>query len=171
MPRTVIAIALQQPDDARGRPESITSDKDKYLKIFDEAFNRDLYVTCVLLDRQVTGYLSKQDTLGRDEKRDVRYYLGMMTASNLAQTAHPSVDKLATLVPQCIPPIDESILDSECEMVVKEYRALVEQLRQQRVANPNDKVGKGTALRAALLDNLDARYPSGEHGHEKRTAA
>lgn len=129
--KAVIAVALQQPDDARGRPESLTNNKHKYPKIFNESVNRDMYVTCVLLDRQVQEYLSRQTNLIKDEQRDVRYYVEMMLASELAKTAHPTSDEIAALVPQCIGPIAPDTLKMITDSVLVEYRTLVGLLKAQ----------------------------------------
>lgn len=44
--RTVIAILLQRPDDARARPQSLLNNNTQYNSIFNDNHDRDVYVAC-----------------------------------------------------------------------------------------------------------------------------
>lgn len=55
--QAVMALAFRWPDDARARPQSWLRDETSYGRLFNESYNRDLYATCILLDRQVANFL------------------------------------------------------------------------------------------------------------------
>jgi len=58
MAQAVMAIVLQKPDQARGRPETYV--KDHASEVFDPTVDRDLFAACILLDRQVVEFLQTQ---------------------------------------------------------------------------------------------------------------
>jgi hypothetical protein len=160
--RPVIAIVLRRPDDARARPQTLTNKEDTYTQIFNDTFNRDVYVTCILLDRQVSEYLSKQDALDKDERGDIKYYVDMAVACRLAETAKPTPDNIAALAKQCASPIAEEIMNAACQEVITIYRELVVRLSTLGQMGAGDKVAKGTELRTRLIALLEARYPEPE---------
>jgi hypothetical protein len=103
MAQAVMAVALQKPDQARGRPETYV--KDHTAEVFDTAIDRDLYAACVLLDRQVIEFLQTQG-LESDELRDIRYYVSMLVGTewNLASRTADSIAKAIAAVVKPIPP-------------------------------------------------------------------
>ena len=60
MAQAVMAIVLQKPDQARGRPETYV--KDHAADVFDPSVDRDLFAACILLDRQVIDFLQLTGT-------------------------------------------------------------------------------------------------------------
>jgi hypothetical protein len=103
MAQAVMAIALQKPDQSRGRPESYV--KDHTAEVFDTAVDRDLYASCILLDRQVIEFLQTQ-ALESDEMRDIRYYVSMLVGTewNIASRTPDSIAKAIAAVVKPIPP-------------------------------------------------------------------
>lgn len=100
--QAVMAIALQKPDQARGRPETYV--KNHTAEVFDTTVDRDLYAACVLLDRQVIDFLQTQG-LDSDEVRDIRYYVSMLVGTewNLASRTADSIAKAIAAVVKPIP--------------------------------------------------------------------
>jgi len=163
--RSVIAILLRQPDEARGRPQTLVNKQTIYEIIFNERYNPELYVTCILLDRKVEEYLGNRTDISKDERRDARFYMDTLVACELTQSAEPAPDKLAALVQTLVEPISEQIMSAACQEVLTTYRALVKKLLAKRVLGAGDKVAKGTELRTKLLAALAARYPApAKHG-------
>lgn len=154
--RAVIAIVLQQADDARARPQSLTNNKDKYLQVFNDSFNREVFVACVLLDREFDAYLDTRDDLAKDERRDVRYYLDTWLACELSRKARPTSDDIAALVPILVGPI---LMESATQQVIDMYRGLVKEFTDQGVAGAADKVAKGSDFNIKLLATLVERFP------------
>jgi hypothetical protein len=146
--RSVIAILLQEPDNARARPQSLLNREESYKRIFDNAYNRDLFVSCILIDRQVHEYLKSRDDLSRDERRDIRYYVDMLTAAELTKTSSPLPVKLATATQAVVSQIPLSILDIVSKSVLGEYKEL----------GGTDKVAKAPDLRLRLVAKLREQY-------------
>lgn len=154
--RAVIAIVLQQANNARARPQSLTNDKDKYPQVFNDAFNRDVFVACILLDRQVDAYLDSREDITSDERRDTRYYVDMWLASELTGKANPTPDAIAALVPRLVTPI---LMESAVEQVLSLYRESVAALVARGVPGAADKVAKGPDFNLLLLAAIAARFP------------
>ena len=120
--QAVMAIALRKPDDARARPGNILRDEHSYGKLFDDGCNRDVYATCILLDRAVFAFLNEQD-ITREVRRDVRYCVDALVACRMAGTSTPSIDELAALATQC-KSIDNATLQECVNLVVAAYQSL-----------------------------------------------
>jgi AIPR protein len=138
--QSLMAALLQRPSDARARPQSLLNNASTYAQIFDETYNRDVYATCILLDRQVDEFLS-QSSLSRDEKRDIRYYVSMLTACDLTKSPKPSVSQLVSVIDACKTPIGNSVLTTYKDIALKAYKRL----------GGTDKVAKGSDLQKRLL--------------------
>ncbi|MHB8539453.1 MAG: AIPR family protein [Candidatus Acidiferrales bacterium] len=120
MAQAVMAIVLQKPDQARGRPETYV--KDHTLDVFDTTIDRDLYAACILLDRQVIEFLQAQ-ALQSDEVRDIRYYVSMLVGTewNLASRSPDSIAKAITAV---VKPISVTNLDKATDKARQVYKNL-----------------------------------------------
>jgi AIPR protein len=59
--QAVIAILLQRPDDARARPGPLRKREETYRQIFEENHNRDIFVSSILIDRQVLSFSRESD--------------------------------------------------------------------------------------------------------------
>lgn len=120
MAQAVMAIALQKPDQARGRPESYV--KDHPAEVFDPNSDRDLYAACILLDRQVVEFLQAQG-LQPDEVRDIRYYVSMLVGTewNLASR---TADSIAKAIAAVVKPIAVTTLKKAMGKAMKAYKDL-----------------------------------------------
>ena len=122
MAQAVMAIALQKPDQARGRPETYV--KDHAGEVFDAKVERDLYAACILLDRQVHEFLQEQE-LTSDARRDIRYYVSMLVGTkwDLRSRAADSVNKAVT---ELVKPIHVATLKKAMNKALKAYAELGE---------------------------------------------
>ncbi len=139
--QAVMATLLQRPSDARARPQTLLNDSTTYDQIFNESYTRDMYAACVLLDRQVDDFL-RQSSLTRDEKRDIRYYLTMLMACELTESAKPDAAALAAVLQECSKPIDTNLLSKHTNTALKAYKKL----------GGTDKVAKGSELQKRLIN-------------------
>ncbi len=137
MAQAVIAIALQRPDQSRGRPETYV--KDHTAEVFDTTIDRDLYAACILLDRQVIEFLQTQG-LESDVVRDIRYYVSMLVGIewNLASRSPDSISKAISAV---VKPIPEATLKAAMERAIKAYESL----------GANDVIAKSYEMTKAVL--------------------
>jgi hypothetical protein len=111
MAQAVMAIVLQKPDQARGRPETYV--KDHAADVFDLNVDRDLYAACILLDRQVVAYLQGQG-LESDEVRDIRYYVSMLIGTDW-NLASRKPDAIAKGIAAAVKPIPVATLKKATE--------------------------------------------------------
>ena len=118
--QAVIAIALQRPDQSRGRPETFV--KDHTAEVFDTTVDRDLYAACILLDRQVIDYLKTQ-ALESDEIRDIRYYVSMLVGKQW-NIASRSPEVIANAIAAVVKPISVAILKTATDQAMKAYKKL-----------------------------------------------
>ena len=149
--RAVIAIVLRRPNDARARPQTLLNKPDTYTQIFNEEYNRELYVACILLDRQVEKYLDSLGKINRDARRDIRYYVGMCVACGLVKNSIPTPQEIAGILPSVVSSIPEDQLGTTCQEVLSQYQDL----------GGDDKVAKGTELNAKLASHLNKLFSPG----------
>ncbi len=145
-----IAVLLQEPDNARARPQTVLKDDDKYGLLFDEANNRDVYAACILLDRQVATFLLLGTHYSREIRRDIRYYVDMVVSCALTGKAKPTAAELASVVSLCVNPISDGSLNDASEIVYETFEEL----------GGTDTIAKSVTLRNALLDLLRSKYPN-----------
>jgi hypothetical protein len=145
--RAVIAIVLGQPNDARGSPMRILKNEESYKQVFSEQYNRDLYVVCILIQRQIDDFITSNARVYPDTKTDIKYYLSLCVACELTRSAAPDVKSLCALLPTVVKPIDKSLMNGALQRVMNIYERL----------GANDKVAKGPEMRAELLTALKKR--------------
>ena len=97
MAQAIMAIVLQRPNDARGRPQKLLNQEGMYEKIFDTQVDRDLYVVCALLDRQVGEFVELQFGISIEDRRDTKYYVEMWLAATALKKAIPTPSDIASL--------------------------------------------------------------------------
>lgn len=115
-------------------------EEETYNQVFDESYNRDLYVACILIDRQVQNYLKVKSGLPNDVRRDIQYYVEMLVAGRLAKKATLDAQDVVGLFPASQSDISEEILAWACQTALKTYNDL----------GGTDKVSKGSDLVAKL---------------------
>jgi hypothetical protein len=138
--QAVMATLLRKPDDARARPGTVINNEKEYPAIFNDKYNRDLYVACILLDRQVQKYLNGREDLSLDVKRNIRYYVEMWVMCDLAKKAEPSHEDVAKLIPLLNPLPDEQVA-KVVETVLSVFVSL----------GASDKVSKGVEFKSKLF--------------------
>lgn len=153
MGQAIMSILLQRPDDARARPATALGKTDVYGKIFSESYDLNVYVMCMLLDRQVEDFLDglvKSKTIKPDVRRNLKYYENMVVACELCKASRPSAKLLADNVGLVTVPIDQKILKAAHESVLASYQKLGE----------TDKDAKGPYLKEIILKELAGKYPA-----------
>jgi hypothetical protein len=119
--QTIIAAVLQKPNDARGRPMTILSTNDGYDSVFNVKAPRDMFLACILLDRQVVAYLESQDDISRDVRNDIRFYMDTWLASHLTEKKRPTPPEIAAHAGMVKAALPVKILDECLGAVSKLY--------------------------------------------------
>lgn len=120
MAQAAMAIVLQKPDQARGRPETYV--KDHAAEVFDPSVDRDLFAVCILLDRQVVEFLQTQG-LASDEIRDIRYYVSMLVGTEWT-LANRKSDSITKAIAAVVKPIPSATLKKAMDKAMKAYKSL-----------------------------------------------
>ncbi|MBR0867637.1 AIPR family protein [Bradyrhizobium diazoefficiens] len=151
--RAVMALLLQQPNNAYATPSRVL--KSDYTRIFNESHNRDMFITSILICRQVESYLTDRTDL-KQWKSVLRYFVSMAVACTYLKKASPPTDKeLAALLPLAskafIPPLFAELTT----MAMKTYTEL----------GGTESVAKGPEMRAEILKQLAFKLtPQGSLG-------
>jgi hypothetical protein len=146
--RAVMAILLQQPNNAYATPSRVLKAKESYEQIFNETHNRDMFVVCISIQRHIDKYLVGRGDL-KDVRSIIRYYVSMATTCLLLNKADPPTDKqLAKLLPGIISPMDETMLARCSDLVLDVYKVL----------GGNETVAKGPEMRTTILQRLKAQF-------------
>jgi hypothetical protein len=151
--RAVMALLLQQPNNAYATPGRVL--KSDYESVFDENYNRDMFLACMLIHRQADKHLASRDDL-KSIRSIIRYYVSMVTACTLLKKADPPSDRnLASLLPQAAKLIDTKIIDGGIDRVLAAYKKHGE----------TETAAKGPEMRGTILKQLKADFaPKGGLG-------
>jgi hypothetical protein len=154
--RSVIAILLLRPDDAYARPSKILKNEESYKLVFDTGHNRDLFVVCVLIQRQVDKFLTSLGDTVKDKRSIIKFYVAMAVAcSLLRKTSKLTAAELAALAPVVNKPLDPALLKHCCDLTVATYVK----------SGDTEAVAKGTDMRDSILNRLGAEFaPATELG-------
>lgn len=144
--QSVMAIALQQPNDARARPSSLLKRDADYETVFNHDYPVALYLACANLMKIVDKEI-RADKYGMDQKdqTNVRFYVAMYAACLATQDASPNPAKIAGIV---MSSVTDVILGEAMNQVVKAYAIL----------GASDQAAKGPALLIQLKTELSKRF-------------
>ncbi len=145
--QSVMAIVLHKPDDARARPMTVLGRPESYDQIFDVNVNRDLFLACILLDRQVVAYLASRPDLNRDERNDIRYYVDLWLAGVLAKSAKPNKNEIAGILAKVKNILSVDMLRQSTDAVYTVYKS----------HGGNDVAAKGSEMKDAMLAALETQ--------------
>jgi hypothetical protein len=148
MAQAVIAIVLRRPDDARARPGSLLKRTETYGQIFEENHNRDVFVSSIMIDRQVLSFLEKQTDLTKDVRRDIRYYVDTWVSCVLADKAEPNATDIAGILPKAVARIQIEALAAARHGVLKLYQD----------AGGTDAVSKSPEFTKKVLAALSTKF-------------
>jgi len=119
-----IAVVLQKPDQARGRPATYVKNNPK--SVYDEHIDLDFYAASILIDRQVETFLDVLRVgggLSSNEVRNLRYYAAMLIGMkwNLSGKSAISVQDA---MKELMKPLPTNELADAVSKAVKVYGAL-----------------------------------------------
>jgi hypothetical protein len=140
MAQAVLACALLDPSNARGRPSSLLKDDTSYMKIFNADYPINLYLVSAQITRRVESFLRSDSVkLDSSEINNLKYYLAMLVACKLSGIPRPKPSNIAEIK---VENASEDLL-ATCLSTVKEvYRSL----------GSTDLVAKGKDFGPKLLE-------------------
>lgn len=78
MAQALMAIVLQEPDNARGRPTTLIKRDSDYARVFDEKLNPSVYLLCAKLVRRIENYLKNEiQGVSYQEKSNLKFHICM----------------------------------------------------------------------------------------------
>jgi hypothetical protein len=93
--QSVMAMRMQIPHEARGRPGTFLKNEDNYKKVFPTSINFDEYVNAANLERKVDAFISKvRATADAVYRNNLRYHLMMILVWELAGKKTGKIDSL-----------------------------------------------------------------------------
>jgi hypothetical protein len=123
MARSVIAILLRKPGDARARPQTLLQKDEPYVEIFNRDYDVDLYVACILLDRKVAAFLDSFTNARPEERRDIRFYVDMWLGCELSRTPTPTAGSIAKTI-KAVNDLSGPAIEAASRSVLRIYRRL-----------------------------------------------
>lgn len=145
--QSVMAIALQRPDDARARPSSLIKNEDDYTRLFSSDHPIALYLVAAKLAKSGVSHLRARDDLAPKDRNNLLFYVAMHAAACLVGIATPKVQALADIN---VDAITDDVLTESVKAVEAAYKSL----------GGNDQVAKGPQLVLAVKQDLAKRFPA-----------
>ncbi len=108
--QSIVAIALQDPNNARGRPSTLLNDEATYRQIFNPNYPWEIYFECVRFMRRVEGF-ARSHTPPSDvdaTSYNFRYHLAMFAAAMKSGVAQPKPSSISSIG---LHEIDDSLLE------------------------------------------------------------
>ena len=148
--QSVMALALQRPDDARARPSTLIKKDDDYKLLFSTEHPIEVYLVAAKIIKAVQSDLRARDDLIQKDRTNLLFYVAMCLAATLVKKAAPSIKELAGIK---VDAISGEVLQESFHEVKVIYDAL----------GASDQVAKGTQflnnLKQYLLDKYQTTQP------------
>ena len=137
--QAVMAIVLQQPDQARARPSSLLKNDEDYGRVFNSSYDIELYYVCAEAMRRVESLLkSPSFNVPTEDRNNLRFYVAMCAVSGLGNSLKSTPEEIARFD---ISGLDESTVRQSLDFVLPRYVTL----------GGSDQVSKGPQLLTAIL--------------------
>ncbi len=140
--QSVMAIALQRPNDARARPSSLLKRDADYETVFNSKYPIALYLSCAKLMKAVDKAIDRFRFSDPKHQTNLRFYTAMYLGCLLTNSASPSPEEIASV--NTAGATDE-IIHEALQQVTTTYKEL----------GASDQVAKGVELLAMLKAELN----------------
>ena len=146
MAQALMAVILQLPDTARGRPSSLLKKDDDYAKVFNAAYPIQVFRACIEFIRTAETHLVTDTSLSKEDRVNLKFYLAMHLAAILCKAAMPTPTQVKSLE-------GKTISNSELVDSLTVVKALYQKL------GGDSNVAKGHQFRKQLLKLLEKQFP------------
>jgi hypothetical protein len=92
----VMAIVLQEPDNARARPSSLIKHDEDYQRVFNDTSGLDVYLACVEIMKRIEQLL-KNVPEDQQDYVQFRFHIGLMTVVKLLNKDDYTISEVAAL--------------------------------------------------------------------------
>jgi hypothetical protein len=145
--QSMMAIALQRPDDARARPSTLLKKDDDYKQLFSSGHPIGIYLVAAKTIKAAQSNLRSREDLAQKNRANLLFYVAMHVAASLSQKAVPSITDLSAIN---VDALTDTALENSFGIVKDIYDEL----------GASDQVAKGTQLLSKLKQKLSDQYPS-----------
>ena len=144
-------MLLHKPNNAYATPGRVL--KSDYSRVFNENHNRDMFVACILIQREVDRYLSTCEDEIKSVRSIIRYYVSMAVACSMLKSSKQPTDRdLASLVAVIVKDSNIKLIDSCTNSIITTYQEL----------GARETIAKGPEMRQKVLQKLV--WPSPNQG-------
>lgn len=152
--QAMLAVVLQRPDDARGRPRNYIKNTTQYNSVFGaEKYTLTLYLKATEVCRRVATFLEAK-SLEAIHRRNLYFYLCMYATCVGTGNAYADPSKIQKLD---IASMTDALLEDCFERVFKKYESLAEKHKDPDGSRNYDVLGRGPNLLAAMHSDLKRR--------------
>ena len=139
--QAVMAIVLQQPDQARARPSSLLKNDEDYQRVFNQSYPIGLYYVCAEAMRRIE-FLLKSPSLNvpTEDRNNLRFYVAMCAVSGVGNSPKSTPTGIAKFD---VAGLNGATVQRSLNFVQPKYITL----------GANDQVSKGPQLLQAILDD------------------
>jgi hypothetical protein len=157
--KALMAILLQSPDQARGRPDTFA--EKEYKQLFPENRKPVVFANAAHLMLGVDAFLANYTPkIERRDLTNMRYYVAMIAGATLCNCSQPTSTQLGKLKRE---DMTDSVFKACLTVVQAEYQRLIKDKPKGQVEdNDPNKIAKGPLLadelKADLLKTLPPRF-------------
>ena len=145
MAQALMAVVLQKPGTARGRPSSLLKKDEDYEKVFSASFPIEVFRASIELSRLAETHLKGDPTLTPEDRVNLKFYVAMYLAALSCGTAKPTPEQIKALARA---PIDNAALKQAAEEVREVYQQL----------GGNGLIAKGSEFGEILIQRLEGIF-------------
>ena len=139
--QAVMAIVLQQPDQARGRPSSLLKNDEDYGRVLNSSYPIELYYVCTEAMRKVESLLKSPSlNVPTEDRNNLRFYVAMCAVAGADKSLRATPNGIANFD---VTNLDEAAIQDSLNFVRPKYVAL----------GRNDQVSKGPHLLKVIVDD------------------
>jgi len=142
MAQAIMAVLLQKPGTARGRPSSLLKKDEDYEKVFSADFPIEVFRASIELLRLVEAHLRSDDTLTPEERVNLKFHMAMYLAALACGSTHPTPEQIKNLAGATI---EAAMIKQAAQEVRNVYQIL----------GGNQLVAKGSEFGDRLLERLN----------------
>lgn len=144
--QSIMAIALQRPDDARARPSTLLKKDEDYKLLFSVEHPIEVYFVAAKVIKAVQSNLRLRNDLIQKDRTNLLFYVAMHVAASLVKKAKPTIKELAGIK---VDALTDEVLQASFNDVKVIYDGL----------GASDQIAKGTQLLSRLKQELSNQYP------------
>jgi hypothetical protein len=150
MAQCMMAINLQQPDNARARPSSLIKKSEEYSKVFDSSIRPELFLFCAQAARQIEN-ISRNKLLqySIQEKSNLKFHICMVCMMKILKTIDYDTPDLMKIK---IEELTEDIINSATQETVN----LAKQYMSQKDWSL-DRLAKSKEFVSYIKNNLTVK--------------